>query len=138
MSDEVVHDTHFTKPTMTNAYASWKRVPTTSSAILGLDLPYRPPKNPIGAFLWRRRIWLETTFGLSLLEPWEKILVLVIIYLIVTLMLAGLYEFIPQQITPLYNRLLYYLFGHELNGDVGVSLRRLVVERQAGRDPIQL
>ena len=60
---------------MKKAYESWKRVPTTTSAIIGLDLPYRPPKSPLGAFLWRRRMWLETTIGLSLLEPWEKVLV---------------------------------------------------------------
>lgn len=60
---------------MTNSLESWKRVPTTSSVLFGIDLPYRPPKNSIGQFLWRRRMWLEVTTGLSLLEPWEKVLV---------------------------------------------------------------
>lgn len=53
----------------------WKRTPTTVEALFAIDLPYRPPKNPVGAFLWRQRIWIETTCGLSLLEPWEKLLV---------------------------------------------------------------
>jgi hypothetical protein len=36
---------------------------------------YRPPKSALGAFLWRRRMWFEATFALSMLEPWEKVLV---------------------------------------------------------------
>jgi Small subunit of serine palmitoyltransferase-like len=36
---------------------------------------YRPPKSALGAFLWRRQIWFEATFALSMLEPWEKVLV---------------------------------------------------------------
>ena len=59
---------------MGNSLEDWKRVPTTAGALFGIDLPYRPPKNPVGAFLWRQRFWIETTSGLSLLEPWEKIL----------------------------------------------------------------
>ena len=59
---------------MRNSLEDWKRVPTTASAVFGIELPYRPPKSALGAFLWRRRFWLETTSGLSLLEPWEKIL----------------------------------------------------------------
>ena len=54
--------------------AAWKRVPTTLEVIFALALPYRPPESPVGAFLWRWRFWLETTIGLSLLEPWEKLL----------------------------------------------------------------
>ena len=59
---------------MGNSLEDWKREPTTVGAIFGIDLPYRPPKNPVGAFLWRQRFWIETTSGLSLLEPWEKLL----------------------------------------------------------------
>ena len=53
---------------------AWKRTPTTADVFLAVNLPYRPPKSPLGAFVWRRRMWLETTTGLSLLEPWEKLL----------------------------------------------------------------
>jgi hypothetical protein len=36
----------------------------------------RPPKDASSfrVFLWRQRIWFESTFVLSMLEPWEKIL----------------------------------------------------------------
>ncbi|KAF7307263.1 Fip1 domain-containing protein [Mycena indigotica] len=34
----------------------------------------RRPESPIAVFFWRRRMWFESTFVLSMLEPWEKIL----------------------------------------------------------------
>ena len=52
---------------------SWKRVPSTTDVLFGLALPYRPPESSLGAFLWRRRLWFETTFALSMLQPWEKL-----------------------------------------------------------------
>ena len=32
------------------------------------------PSSALGQFFWRRRMWFEATFVLSMLEPWEKIL----------------------------------------------------------------
>ena len=32
------------------------------------------PEGAIAQFFWRWRIWFESTFALSMLEPWEKIL----------------------------------------------------------------
>lgn len=32
------------------------------------------PDSAIAQFFWRRRMWFESTFVLSMLEPWEKIL----------------------------------------------------------------
>ncbi|KAI0367258.1 hypothetical protein BV20DRAFT_950525 [Pilatotrama ljubarskyi] len=112
---------------MRNSLEDWTRVPTTASALFGIDLPYRPPKNRVGAYLWRWRLWIETTIGLSLLEPWEKILVLTIIYLLLTLVLTGLYK-LPQQATLVHRRLLYYFFGNE---DVDIAtntVRHLVAD----------
>jgi len=37
----------------------------------------RPPSKDASSlriFLWRRRMWFESTFVLSMLEPWEKVL----------------------------------------------------------------
>lgn len=34
----------------------------------------RPPNSKLGVFFWKRRMWFESTFVLSMLEPWEKIL----------------------------------------------------------------
>ena len=53
---------------------AWKRVPTTADVLFGLALPYRPPESSLGAYLWRKRLWFESTFALSMLQPWEKIM----------------------------------------------------------------
>lgn len=50
----------------------WKRVPTTMDVLFGLALPYRPPESSLGAYIWRKRLWFETTFALSMMQPWEK------------------------------------------------------------------
>ncbi|KAI0828543.1 hypothetical protein BC628DRAFT_1363185 [Trametes gibbosa] len=114
---------------MRNSLEDWKRVPTTASTLFGVDLPYRPPKSAVGAFIWRRRIWIETTWGLSVLEPWEKLLVLAIFYLLTTLVFTGVYKLLPQQGPLVYARMLYYVFGHETKGVAGAtSVRHLVTD----------
>ncbi|KAI0073844.1 hypothetical protein K474DRAFT_1602620 [Panus rudis PR-1116 ss-1] len=121
---------------MPNTLEDWKRVPTTSAVIFGVELPYRPPKNSLGAFLWRKRIWIESTMGLSVLEPWEKILVLVVFYLTLTLVITGLYKLVPQQTVQLQKRLLYYFLGEE-SLDETTSVTRVVagwVGRNASRE----
>ncbi|KAI0666418.1 hypothetical protein C8Q78DRAFT_450392 [Trametes maxima] len=112
---------------MGNTVEDWKRVPSTAGAVFGIELPYRPPKSALGAFLWRRRFWLETTSGLSLLEPWEKILVLMIIYTLLTLVFTGLYKLAPHEAPLLYRRLLYYFFGHD-DAVAASSVRHLVAD----------
>ena len=59
---------------MPNTLEFWKHVPSTLAAIFAIELPYRPPQSKFGAVVWRWRFWLETTVGLSLLEPWEKVM----------------------------------------------------------------
>ncbi|EJF61568.1 hypothetical protein DICSQDRAFT_105708 [Dichomitus squalens LYAD-421 SS1] len=111
---------------MGNSLEDWKRTPTTTAVLFGIDLPYRPPKNAVGAFLWRQRLWIETTCGLSLLEPWEKILTLAILYLTLTVVFTGLYTFLPQELPLLYRRTLYYFLGNEESEAAALSVRRLV------------
>lgn len=53
--------------------ASWKHTPTTFDVFFSLALPYRPPKSRLGAYLWRKRMWFEATFALTMLQPWEKL-----------------------------------------------------------------
>jgi len=74
---------------------------------------YRPPKSALGAFLWRRKMWVEATFALSMLEPWEKLLVVTIVLLIMTLVLTGLYQYMPHHLAVMQRRSTYYLFGQE-------------------------
>ena len=125
---------------MRNSLEDWKRVPTTLDVLLGIELPYRPPKNPLAAADWRKRVLIETTFGLSVLEPWEKILIgtcvpevfvqgfltnvywppwrvlptVVTWYLILAVVFTGLYRFMPHHVPEMYRRTLYYLFGDEV------------------------
>jgi hypothetical protein len=39
-----------------------------------MALLYKPPRSSIRRFFWRGQIWVESTFALSMLEGWEKIL----------------------------------------------------------------
>lgn len=43
------------------------------SSLFTLELPYKPPSAPLGRVLWRWRMWVEITFGASVLTPGEKI-----------------------------------------------------------------
>lgn len=62
-------------PHTATSRAEWIREPTTLQVIFHPALPYQPPRSAAGVFLWRRRVWFETTFALSMLEPWEKVLI---------------------------------------------------------------
>ncbi|KAF8066779.1 hypothetical protein FPV67DRAFT_1496409 [Lyophyllum atratum] len=78
------------------------------------DLAFtRPPKSKLGLFLWRRRMWFESTFVLSMLEPWEKILLLTIFVVLFILITMGLFKYLPQHVVIMHRRALYYLWGQE-------------------------
>ncbi|RPD56569.1 hypothetical protein L227DRAFT_465544, partial [Lentinus tigrinus ALCF2SS1-6] len=95
------------------SYAEWKREPTIAQIVFGLHLPYSPPRSVVGKFLWRRRVWVEVTFALSMLEPWEKFLVMVVMYLTLGLLLTGMYLYLPHHLAFLSARAAYYLFGRD-------------------------
>ncbi|KAJ3566948.1 hypothetical protein NP233_g6676 [Leucocoprinus birnbaumii] len=44
---------------------------------LGEDVR-KPPKDagPLTLFFWRMQLWFECTFGLTVMEPWERMVVL--------------------------------------------------------------
>lgn len=54
--------------------ATWKHVPTTTEVLFNLRLPYQPPTSAVGAYIWRKRLWVETTFALTMMQPWEKLI----------------------------------------------------------------
>ncbi|KAL6302928.1 hypothetical protein BKA93DRAFT_703001, partial [Sparassis latifolia] len=93
--------------------AEWKHEPSTLAVLFGLRLPYRPPRSPAAAFLWRRRLWFETTFALSMIQPWEKVLVLLISYATLLFVLLAAYAYLPAHLTYLRARAAYYLLGAE-------------------------
>jgi Small subunit of serine palmitoyltransferase-like len=47
---------------------------TTSLFTMDLSLAYKPPHSTFKRFIWRWRMWFESTFALSMFEGWEKIL----------------------------------------------------------------
>ncbi|TFY50201.1 hypothetical protein EVG20_g11660 [Dentipellis fragilis] len=82
------------------------------ASLFSLELaPFEPPQSFLGAFLWRKRMWFETTFGLSVFEPWEKILFMIIFMTITTLIATAFVKILPAQLVSMYHRTLYYLLG---------------------------
>ncbi|KAI0777970.1 hypothetical protein BC629DRAFT_1441192 [Irpex lacteus] len=116
---------------MPNTIEHWKHTPTVAETVFALDLPYRPPTNPIGALIWRKRMWVETTLGLSLLEPWEKLMTLLLFYCLLLLTMTSVLRFTPLQLSLFQERLTYYFYGHEAKGAAVVTR---VVSRLAGHN----
>ncbi|EIN05473.1 hypothetical protein PUNSTDRAFT_115908 [Punctularia strigosozonata HHB-11173 SS5] len=75
------------------------------------DSPYRPPEGALQRFVWRRKIWIEVTFGLSVLEPWEKALVWSVFALMTVLFVTGFYRLMPQHLDLVHRRTVYYVTG---------------------------
>ncbi|KAH9476013.1 hypothetical protein JR316_0011581 [Psilocybe cubensis] len=65
----------------------------------------------LGTFWWRRRIWIESTFALTVYEPWEKVLVLTIFSIFCTAMLIVLVKYLPHQFIVMRRRAIYYIWG---------------------------
>ncbi|TFK37000.1 hypothetical protein BDQ12DRAFT_685656 [Crucibulum laeve] len=94
---------------------------SSSSATVPAKLPpakpdhrsTRRPKSALGVFLWRRRMWFESTFVLSMLEPWEKIMLVTIFAVLFILLLTGLFKYMPHHLVVMRRRAMYYLWGQE-------------------------
>ncbi|KAI0635404.1 hypothetical protein C8Q77DRAFT_1054589 [Trametes polyzona] len=95
------------------SYHEWKREASIPQILFGLYLPYRKPESPVARFLWRRRVWVEVTFALSMLEPWERFLVMFVMYATILLLAAASVLYLPQYLSFLYSRASYYLFGSD-------------------------
>ncbi|KZT02931.1 uncharacterized protein LAESUDRAFT_601003, partial [Laetiporus sulphureus 93-53] len=92
----------------------WKREPTMLDVVFGFMLPYRPPRSALGAFVWRRRMWLEMTFALSsvddgALEEGASCF----FWTLFALLTAGIYLYLPHHISYMCQRAKYYLLGRE-------------------------
>ncbi|KAJ7901618.1 hypothetical protein B0H13DRAFT_2335891 [Mycena leptocephala] len=73
----------------------------------------RRPTSKLGVFLWRRRMWFESTFVLSMLEPWEKILLITIFAVLFLLVCSGFVMYFPHHLVVMQRRAVYYLWGQE-------------------------
>ncbi|EIW84083.1 hypothetical protein CONPUDRAFT_119658 [Coniophora puteana RWD-64-598 SS2] len=76
-------------------------------------------------YLWRQRVKVESTLAMSMLEPWEKLLCVIIATLFALLLMTGIYQYLPQHVSVMQKRAIYYLFGQEGEDSV---LRQLVVD----------
>ncbi|ELU43916.1 hypothetical protein AG1IA_02054 [Rhizoctonia solani AG-1 IA] len=82
----------------------------------------RTPSSAVKRFLWRRQIWFESTFALSMLEPWEKILIsesscsaadaeeLALIF-VWSLFITGAVRYLPNHISTMSKRASFYITG---------------------------
>ncbi|KAI0055972.1 hypothetical protein BV25DRAFT_1814872 [Artomyces pyxidatus] len=75
--------------------------------------PYKAPRNFVARFAWRWRLWFEATFVFTLLEPWEKGVLITILGVFLTLFLTGIYKYLPYHLAFVYQRGKYYLLGTE-------------------------
>ncbi|KAI0084954.1 hypothetical protein BDY19DRAFT_897509 [Irpex rosettiformis] len=116
---------------MPNTLEHWKHTPSTAGVVFSLDLPYRPPTNSIGALLWRGRMCVESTLGLSIMEPWEKVATLMFFYSLLLLTFTSVWKFTPLQLSLLQERLTYYFYGHE---EKGAAVVTRVVSRLTGHN----
>ncbi|KAJ6598479.1 hypothetical protein DFH09DRAFT_876878, partial [Mycena vulgaris] len=73
----------------------------------------RRPTSALGVFLWRRRMWFEATFVLSMLEPWEKLLLITIFAVLFLLVGSGIVMYLPRHLDLMQRRAVYYLWGQE-------------------------
>ncbi|KAJ7254632.1 hypothetical protein B0H12DRAFT_972904, partial [Mycena haematopus] len=73
----------------------------------------RPTSSKLAVVLWRGRMWFESTFALSMLEPWEKILLITIFVALFTLVCSGIVTYFPQHLVVMQRRAVYYLWGQE-------------------------
>ncbi|EJD07823.1 uncharacterized protein FOMMEDRAFT_137984 [Fomitiporia mediterranea MF3/22] len=72
---------------------------------------YKEPDTPYAALLWRLYMWITTTFALSVMEPWEKLLVITTIGFIFALIGIGIVRYMPQFVVDSTQRTQYYLLG---------------------------
>ncbi|KAI0917477.1 hypothetical protein AcW2_007597 [Taiwanofungus camphoratus] len=85
-------------PDVATSNTEWARQPTTLQVLLSPALPYQPPRSAVGVFVWRRRVWFETTFALSMLQPWEKVLAMLLLCLSLGFSLIGIYLYLPSNL----------------------------------------
>ncbi|KAF8581465.1 hypothetical protein K439DRAFT_1353910 [Ramaria rubella] len=75
----------------------------------------RPPKSAVVRFFWRWKMWIDGTFVSSMLEPWEIFVLWSFFFLFISLLVGGIYRYLPSQATLLVRRAHYYLVGADSN-----------------------
>lgn len=70
-------------------------------------------KSPVRKFLWRKRVWFESTFALSVMEPWERTMVLIFFFITWALTAIAAYQTLPATLYFWSGRMSFYLHGNE-------------------------
>jgi len=56
---------------------------------------------------------MESTFAISMLETWEKVVIILITLLLVLLLFTGLIKYLPHHLVFLVQRGTYYFMGND-------------------------
>ncbi|KDN51853.1 hypothetical protein RSAG8_00403, partial [Rhizoctonia solani AG-8 WAC10335] len=75
----------------------------------------RTPSSAVKRFLWRRQIWFESTFALSMMEPWEKFLIMGVLLFLSSLFITGAVRYLPNHVSVVAARTSFYLTGSSNN-----------------------
>ncbi|THH07002.1 hypothetical protein EW145_g3689 [Phellinidium pouzarii] len=77
---------------------------------------YQQPDGPLAAYIWRLYMCFSTSLALSVMEPWERVLVMSFLGMVLSLIAIGLVRYFPQFILAFLARARYYLFGEDAAG----------------------
>ncbi|KIO28987.1 hypothetical protein M407DRAFT_242792 [Tulasnella calospora MUT 4182] len=77
------------------------------------DISNRAPAGRLERWIWRKRLWFESTFILIVLEPWEKLLVCTVFALLAVFFTWSVYYYFPAQLQFMNTRAKYYILGDE-------------------------
>ncbi|QRW26988.1 hypothetical protein RhiXN_01583 [Rhizoctonia solani] len=97
-------------------------------------------RSPVRKFLWRKRVWFESTFGLSVMEPWERNMEADICDLFVSsgfdvffiawaLLTIACYRTLPSTLKFWSERTMFYLHGY--GNETDANARMLTRGQQA-------
>jgi len=70
-------------------------------------------EDPMRNFFVRKWLLFESTFALSMLEPWEKVLVLSLCIFLLALITTGVCNYLPFHLQFLDRRARFYILGDE-------------------------
>ncbi|KAF8312216.1 hypothetical protein DL93DRAFT_2082321 [Clavulina sp. PMI_390] len=76
-----------------------------------LTYSYMKPRSPVREWIFRQRLFVESTLGFTMYEPWEKMIGWTILAITLALCLSSAYGIVfhlPRYIT---NRVNYYVLG---------------------------
>ncbi|WVQ80754.1 hypothetical protein IAT38_002859 [Cryptococcus sp. DSM 104549] len=95
-----------------------------------VNRPMYSPRPPPGIRrkIWRMKMWFESTFALSMMQPWEKAVIWGTILIITAFLWFSLYTYYPGHIAYLWRRFAYYVYDDE-NANVPAIIKEGIKEQ---------